>query len=68
MSRDQLCYTPAQTARLLGKHRSTILRFIDLGYLRAIRPPSGGRLILREEIDRYLARDIDEGTRPNQAA
>jgi len=59
MHPDQLCYTPAQAARLLGKTPSTIYRFIDLGYLRAFRPPSGGRLILREEIDRYLAGDAE---------
>jgi len=52
-SLDQFCYSPAQTALVLGRSRQTVYRLMSAGHLKVQHTPVGP-IITREELLRFL--------------
>lgn len=49
--------TTAEVAEMLRVSQSTVQRWVQLGQLDAIRLPSGGIRIRREDVDKLLKRE-----------
>ena len=50
---DKRWLLPGEAARRLGVTRSGVLWFADTGRLRAVRTPSGVRLLLARDVERF---------------
>ena len=48
------CYTVNEVARIVGRHRKTIYRWIDEGFLENVIRIRSGYLIPKEEVDRIF--------------